>query len=232
MKELQVPKTTEGDKPADRRRFLTKALGLVAGAGIVGGASRLLAQVVKKSVDSNGNQKQVDALNPFLGQILMSGFNFAPVGWALCDGSLLPISQNTALFSLLGTQFGGDGISTFALPDLRGRVPISQGQGAGLSSYSVGQRAGEENHTLLSAEMPSHTHVLNASAANGTSATPSGNFPAVDNEGIQHYASTYNGSMSSSAIASTGGSNPHNNMQPYLCVNFIIALTGIFPSRS
>lgn len=199
---------------------------------MLGGAGKLLAQVGKKSVDSNGNQKKVMDNDPFVGQIEMVGFNFAPVGWALCDGSLIAISTNEALFSLLGTTFGGNGINTFGLPDLRGRFPLGMGQGNGLTDRPIGEESGEENHTLISSEMPIHTHQVEASTSNGTSSTPSGNYPAVNNEGIQHYATTANGTMSASMLTSAGSSQSHNNMPPFLAVNFIIATSGIFPARS
>jgi microcystin-dependent protein len=170
---------------------------------------------------------------PFVGEIRMFGFNFAPTNWALCAGQLMSIAQNTALFSLLGTTYGGDGVQTFALPDLRGRVPLSQGQGPGLSNYDMGQRAGEENHTLIQTEMPQHTHLVSAAAASDA-LVPANNFPGNDaRTPLNIYNTTTDGSiMNSSMIGLAGGSQPHNNMQPYLCINFCIALYGIFPSRS
>jgi microcystin-dependent protein len=170
---------------------------------------------------------------PFIGEIRMFGFNFAPVNWAFCAGQLMSISQNSALFALLGTTYGGDGVTTFALPDLRGRVPLSMGQGPGLSNYDIGQRAGEENHTLITTEMPQHNHLVSASAASDA-LVPANNFPGNDaRTPLNIYNSTTDGSiMNSSMIGLAGGSQPHNNMQPYLCINFCIALYGIFPSRS
>ncbi|HEY9164533.1 MAG TPA: tail fiber protein [Candidatus Kryptonia bacterium] len=232
MEQISLPGNTEEKKPAERRRFLAKILGAVAGAGILGGAGKLLAQVGKKSVDTSGNQKKVADSSPYLGEIQMVSFSFAPTGWALCNGQLLPISQYAALFNLIGTTYGGDGQITFALPDLRSRVPIHQGQGNGLSNRVMGQMSGEENHQLTSSEMPSHSHSVTASTSNGTSSSPSGNYPAVNNEGIQHYGTTSNGTMNASMIGNTGSSTSHNNMQPYTCVNFIIALSGIYPSQS
>ncbi|HZT30483.1 MAG TPA: tail fiber protein [Bryobacteraceae bacterium] len=163
----------------------------------------------------------------------MFGGNFAPTGWALCNGQLLPISQNTALFSILGTTFGGDGISTFALPDLRGRVTVHQGQGPGLSPYTIGQSAGTENVTLLSSQMPAHNHVINATES-ATTSDPAGAVPA--NEAANRtmiYGATPDGTVMNAAMCgNAGGSQPHSNIQPYLCVTFIIALQGIFPSRN
>jgi microcystin-dependent protein len=177
---------------------------------------------------------------PFLGEIRMFGGNFAPRGWAFCNGQLLPISSNTALFSLLGTTYGGDGRTTFALPDLRGRVPMHWGQGPGLSSRSLGESSGSESVTLTSSQMPAHTHsavaTVNASARSDGS-SPSGAVPA-DGGGNNIYSSapdgstTMNGGMVSTQIGAAGGSQPHANLQPFLCVSFIIALQGIFPSRN
>jgi len=172
----------------------------------------------------------------FLGEIRIVGFNFAPTGWAQCDGQLLPISQNTALFSLLGTQFGGNGTTNFALPNMQGSAPVDQGQGSGLSPYFIGQSGGQSTHTLLSTEMPSHTHVPQALAANGDQTSPG---PAttwaeskVGRQSLPLYAASGASSMSPSALSLTGGSQPHNNLPPYLTMNFIIAMQGIYPARS
>jgi microcystin-dependent protein len=173
---------------------------------------------------------------PFIGEIRMFGGNFAPSGWALCNGQLLSIAQNTALFSILGTSFGGNGQTTFALPDLRSRVPIQQGQGVGLSPYNVGQQGGSEAVTLLQTQMPSHNHIVNATSDNGSAATASGNLLATASVGRgqtapQIYGGSAPATMNPTMIAPTGGGQPHDNIQPYLCVTFIIALEGIFPSR-
>lgn len=169
---------------------------------------------------------------PFIGQISIVGFQFAPRGWALCNGQLLPINQNQALFSILGTTYGGNGQTTFALPDLRGRTPFHVGQGAGLSSYVLGQRAGEESHTLSASEMPLHNHLPPPASANPAAVgTPVGNLWANDPTLVQ-YAPTPNTSMAAGATAAAGGSQPHNNLSPCLVVNFVIALQGIFPSRN
>lgn len=167
-------------------------------------------------------------MEPMLGEIRMFAGNFAPRSWALCDGQLLPINQNQALFSILGTTYGGDGRTTFGLPDLRGRVPVHPGNGPGLSNYNLGQKAGVENVTLTSAQMPSHDHSLVA-GSNDSQKSPSGGLLANRGE----YSSNSPGAtMGSSAIQNTGGSQSHTNIQPYQCVNFIIALQGVFPSRS
>ena len=173
---------------------------------------------------------------PYIGEIRMFGGNFAPTGWALCDGQLLSIAQNSALFSILGTTFGGNGQTTFALPDLRGRVPMHWGQGPGLTPRTIGESSGSETVTLLSTQMPAHTHTLNANSGQGDSFTPPGAVPAgaVDStqQPLNIYSSTINTTMNPAAIGAAGGSQPHQNMQPYLCVTFIIALQGIYPSRS
>ena len=168
---------------------------------------------------------------PFLGEIRMFGFSFAPVGWALCNGQLLPISQNTALFSLLGTAYGGDGTTTFALPDLQSRVPIHKGQGAGLSSYVQGKAGGTETVTLAATQMPEHTHPVKASSSAAASDSPEGRAMARSSSHIYHDpdASTV---MNAKMLGDAGRSEPHDNIQPYLVLNFCIALTGIFPSQS
>jgi microcystin-dependent protein len=168
---------------------------------------------------------------PFVGQIMTAGFNFAPTGWALCDGQLLPISQNTALFSLLGTQFGGNGTSNFALPNLQDQVPIGFGQGPGLSDYEIGETLGEENHTLLSSEIPSHMHTVAPLASHDERTTdhPGGTvYPTTG--GV--YASTHNSNAPMGAYQSSpAGGTPHSNLQPYLVLNYVIAMQGIFPAR-
>lgn len=166
--------------------------------------------------------------SPFIGQIMMVGFNFAPRGWAFCDGQLLPIAQNQALFALLGTTYGGNGTTTFALPDLRGRVPIHKDQGPGLSNYSLGQMGGAERVTLTTNEMPTHSHSINASTNEATDTQPTGKYLATGNA----YTNTANTTMNSNAAALTGGNQSHENRQPFLVINFVIALQGIFPSRN
>lgn len=171
---------------------------------------------------------------PFIGQIIQAGFNFAPRGYAACDGQLLSIAQNTALFSLLGTQFGGDGRVTFGLPDLRGRVAIHQGQGPGLSNHVIGEASGQEAVTLISSEMPQHNHPVAASNASGALGTPNGNFLAASSSNqTATYRPTSDGStLNPQSIGLSGGNQPHNNMQPYLTFYFCIALQGVFPPRT
>jgi len=165
---------------------------------------------------------------PFLGELRIMSFDFPPRGWAFCNGQLLPINQNQALFSLLGTTFGGDGRVNFALPDLRTRVPIHDGNG-----HTLGEKGGEQAHTLAIAEMPQHTHALNASTAVAAANTgPGGNYLG-QSSGVFLYASAANlATMAPNAIGSVGGSQPHTNMQPFLALNFCIALQGIFPSQT
>ncbi|MEO6673938.1 MAG: tail fiber protein [Ginsengibacter sp.] len=170
---------------------------------------------------------------PFIAEIYMGGMNFAPVGYSTCQGQLLSISQNTALFSLLGTTFGGDGVSTFALPDLQGRVPIGQGQGPGLTPRSLGEVSGEENVTLISSEMPAHSHVFNAVSEAGDTSAPAGAYLANTGALDREYKTTGTGApMNTGAIGIAGGSQPHDNMPPYLVLTFYIAVQGIFPSRN
>lgn len=163
---------------------------------------------------------------PFLAEVRMVGFNFAPRGWALCDGQILPINQNQSLYSLLGTTYGGDGRTSFALPDLRGRTPIHVGLG-----HREGQKSGEETHTLAVNEMPQHTHIVQATNTAGTSQDPSNNVLATAATDV-YGAFTSPVNMGSGSIANTGGGQAHENMQPYLAVNFCIALQGLFPSRN
>ena len=162
---------------------------------------------------------------PFLGEVRIYGFDFAPRSWATCDGQLLPINQNQALFSLLGTTYGGDGQTTFALPDLRGRSPMHEGAG-----HTLGQKWGEENHTLTAAEMPTHTHTARGSSNAGNSPVPTNNLLGAANN-------VYRGpdnltALHSGTVANTGGNQAHGNMQPYLTLNFCIALQGVFPSMN
>lgn len=167
--------------------------------------------------------------DPTIAEISMFGGNFAPRSWANCDGQLLPISQNTALFSILGTTYGGDGRTTFGLPELRGRVAVHTGSGPGLTPRQMGQRSGSETNTLTIAQLPSHGHAINA-RDEGTTDDPTGAFIAGD--GTNAFGSSSNVVMSNAAVANNGGGQAVNNMQPYMVVRFIIALQGVFPSRN
>ena len=168
----------------------------------------------------------------FLAEIRIFPFNFPPTGWAFCNGQLMPISQNTALFSLLGTTYGGDGKSTFALPDLQGSAPMQPGQGQGLSLRDLGEMSGVESVTLLVSEIPLHTHVLNASGSDpAESNDPTNNALARSKNGNAYATTLTLTQMAFQGLPPAGGGLPHNNMQPYLTLNFCIALQGIFPQR-
>ena len=173
-------------------------------------------------------------MDPFVAEIRIFSGNFAPLGWAFCNGQLLPISQNTALFSLLGTTYGGNGQSTFALPNLQGSAPIGEGQGPGLSQRFLGEAGGAATVTLTEIQIPAHTHTPNAVTGGGNTTSPAGAVWASD---VGHtpppaYASTANDQLGAGAIGPTGNGQPHNNLPPYLTLNFMIALQGVYPPRS
>jgi microcystin-dependent protein len=174
--------------------------------------------------------------NPFLGQLLLVGFNYAPYQWAPCNGQLLPISAYTALFSLLGTNFGGDGIRTFGLPNLQGNVAVGYGQGTGLSLYDLGETGGASSVTLLAGQTPAHTHTPQADTLPADQTSPGSNAFAKSAAGNIYNNSTATPAltaMSASAITPfNGGAQPHNNMMPYLALNWVIAMAGVFPTRS
>lgn len=169
--------------------------------------------------------------DPFVAEMRIFAGNFAPKGWARCDGQLMPISQNTALFSLLGTYYGGDGKSTFALPNLEGSAPMHSGQGPGLSEHFLGESSGTPFVTLLTSEMPLHAHSSTGADVQGNVSSPAGNFFAGDSTVRQWVSSAPNSPMNFQTVGIAGGSLPHNNMQPYLVLLFIIALQGVFPAR-
>lgn len=173
---------------------------------------------------------------PFIGEIRAVGFNFAPRNWAMCNGQLLPIAQNTALFSILGTTYGGNGTTTFALPNLQGRAAMHAGQGNGLSNHILGEAAGQESVTLTQANLPSHTHTLLAAPVIGNTTSPANAALAVAAQGVPMYgpASDAVDTLHAQALgyAGTASPQPHNNMQPYLVLNYVIALQGVFPSRN
>jgi microcystin-dependent protein len=170
--------------------------------------------------------------DPFVAEIRIFPFNFAPKGWAWCDGQLMPLSQNTALFSLLGTTYGGDGKSNFALPDLQGRAPMHPGQGPGLSLHDLGETGGSETVTLLESEIPAHSHALRASSDPADVQQPSpARSLARSAPGFAYVAGSPNATLAAEAHAPAGGDAPHNNLQPYLTFYFAIALQGVFPPR-
>ena len=170
--------------------------------------------------------------SPFLAEIRIVGFNFAPVGWAFCNGQLMPISQNTALFSLLGTQYGGDGKSTFALPNFQGSGALGQGTGPGLTPRTLGEIGGEAAVSLSVQQMPGHTHTPRGNGTGGSVPTPNGNALGVSPEIRVYNAGPPDATLSPSAVGISGGNQAHNNMPPFLTLNFIIALQGIFPARA
>lgn len=170
--------------------------------------------------------------SPYIGEIRMFGGNFAPAGWAFCNGALVAISENNALFNLIGITYGGDGQSTFALPNLQGRLPIHQGTGAGLSgAYALGQTGGVESVTLNTNQIPSHNHLVTVSTTSATASSPQGNNLANGTANL-FLRDVISDSMNSNAVGLSGGSQPHTNLMPSLCVSFIISLFGIYPSPS
>jgi microcystin-dependent protein len=172
--------------------------------------------------------------DPFVAEIRIFPFNFPPKGWAFCDGQILPLSQNTALFALLGTTYGGDGKSTFALPDMQGNAPMQQGQGQGLSLRDLGEMSGVETVTLLVSEIPVHTHTISCGSnfAVGDTNVPAGNIIAKSSNGNAYIPQQNLTTMAFQGLPPAGGGLPHSNMQPYLTLNFCIALQGVFPPRS
>ena len=170
---------------------------------------------------------------PYVGEIRMFGGNFAPAGWMFCDGQLLPISENETLFQLIGTTYGGDGQSTFALPDLRGRLPVHNGTGSSGTNFTLAESGGAEEVTLTVSQIPAHTHAMVASANNATKAAAAGNVLAQTPTYTPYVAGLpANQALAANSLGPVGGSQPHTNFQPYLCVNFIISLFGIFPSAT
>jgi microcystin-dependent protein len=171
--------------------------------------------------------------DPFVAEIRIFPFNFAPKGWAFCDGQLLPLSQNTALFSLLGTTYGGNGKSNFALPDLKGRAPMHPGQGQGLSLHDLGETGGSDTVTLLESEIPFHSHAMHGATQDpATAKNPGPNSSFALSQGGGIYQNTGNANLAPEALAPAGGDQPHNNLMPYLTFFFCIALQGVFPPRS
>lgn len=170
--------------------------------------------------------------DPFVAEIRMFSFNFAPRGWAMCNGQILPLSQNTALFSLLGTTYGGNGMSNFALPDLQGRAPMHPGQGPALSLHDLGEIGGSETVTLLESEIPAHNHTLSVASLNSQSTNPSNTVLGRGNPVKIYTSGGSQTAMGANSLAPSGGGLPHNNMMPYLTMNFCIALQGVFPPRT
>ncbi len=242
-----LKKKYKADKPEEisngiqngRRNFMRRSLGTIFSLGLVAGAGNAFAGIKSKTgyiyVKQNGeiinDYEPQDSSSPFIGSIMMAGFNYAPQGWLFCNGQLILISEYDTLFTLIGTTFGGDGQNTFGLPDLRGRIPIHQGQGPGLSNYFIGQSAGVENVTLTVNQIPAHNHSILASTSSGSLGSPAGDYIAVNADGIASYASSSDGNLNIGSIQAQGGNQPHNNIQPCLAINFSIAMFGIYPSQ-
>ena len=207
------------DRPLPRRHFLGRAL-----AGLATGA--WLGRVMRPETA----EATVGDI-PFLGEIRMFAGWYSPAGWAFCNGQLLPVDQFNGLFSLIGTTYGGDGLVAFGLPDLRGRVPMHFGQGIGLSNRTLGEAAGSEFVTLLVQQIPAHSHEAGAASTNGTSDNPATLVPARSAAGVPQYGTTANAAFAAGALLATGGTQPHENHQPYLGIHFIICLDGAFPSQ-
>src|SRR5262249_54103047 len=215
MAAMESRSFADPERPLKRRSFLKRAFAIAAG----GAAGTLLARPEEAQAGTD----------PYLGEIMMFAGNFAPRGWAVCNGQLMAIASNQALFQIIGTTYGGDGQTTFALPDLGGRAPIHSGQGPGLSNRVLGERGGEETHALTVSEMPAHTHTVNVHSGHGTSPSPVGLLPARDPSGVPHYGSSADAALALEAIGNAGGSQSHPNMQPYLVISFCIALEGVAP---
>lgn len=171
-------------------------------------------------------------MNPYIGEIRIFAGNYAPQGWAFCDGSVQAISENEALFNLIGTTYGGDGQTTFKLPDLRGRIPVHQGAGPGLTPRTPGEQGGVENVTLTSNQIPAHTHPFMATTSAGAQASPAAHVAAQGPQVQLYIEDAPDSSLAPNALAPAGGSQPHPNLQPFICINYIISLYGIFPTQS
>ncbi len=229
---VSVPAPPSAPTDLVRRNWL-KRLGAGLGLGLLAGPTLARASALSPQAVAN--------TNPYIGEIIMFAGNFEIHGWAFCNGQLLSIAQNDTLFALIGTTYGGDGQNTFALPDMRGRLPVHFGQGAGLSQRTVGGQAGQEQTTLTAAQMPAHNHLVNVTNSAATSNVPDGNFPAAANGvdvtdestvAVNAYASAANAQANPATMGVAGGSQPHSVMNPYLAVNFQISLFGIFPSQA
>jgi microcystin-dependent protein len=199
-----------------RRRFLSRIVAGLGGAALLGRA--------------RPSDAAPTASDPFIGELMLFAGNFAPSGWFLCDGSILDIATYDVLFAVIGTTYGGDGVTTYALPDLRGRIPIHQGTGPGLSNRTQGERGGSEQVTLLQTQLPAHTHAATCMASAGSSDTPTGLLPARDGAGTMTWGAATPVTMAAGHIGTAGSGLPHENRMPYLTVNWCIAWVGIFPS--
>ena len=215
----KIPDIQNNDK-SPRRGFFKKIGGVLAGASLISS--------ITNAQTKEGDTKSINGgSDAYVGDILMVAFNYAPIGWVLCNGQLLAISEYNAL---IGTRYGGDGVNNFAVPNLCGRAPISQGQGTGLTNRTIGEIAGEEKHLLNAGEMAYHSHNLLINTGVGSSDSPFGTYPAKNGDGVKQFAASTNASGISTGL--NGSSLNHNNMQPYLALNFIICTEGSFPQQS
>ena len=237
-KKYQLDPLQEKNKH-NRRSFMTKSVAALFGVTFLAKADDLFAIKSKTGliyIKQNGeiinNYKPFSSPDPYLSEIGLFSFNFAPQGWAQCNGQLLPIAQYSALFSLLGINYGGDGITNFRLPDLRGRSPLHFGQGNGLSYYPQGLSTGTESITLVPADLPPHNHGLVSNSGVGTTSNPSNNYIAAYGEGVKSFSNSANATMNAAVVSNTGGSQAHSNIQPYTTLCYCIALQGMFPSQS
>jgi len=219
------------EKQSARRSFLATIGGILAGSVVVGGGNPLKAQAkTEKSTVPGKGIRPFDFGSPAVGEIIMFAGNFAPTNWALCDGSAISRTTYSTLYGVIGTTFGvGDGSTTFNLPNLCSRMPIGTGQGTGFTNRNLGDTGGEESHALTTGEIPAHTHSIGANTGSGTSNTPVGHYPAANEEGYKHYSSSANTTMNAAALATAGTGQAHNNIQPYVAVNFIICISGNSP---
>lgn len=228
---MDKSKTIQTKGKTERRSFMKSLLSIAAGSTVLSGLSKTFAKTPTQPKQRIWSPR-LDS-DPFLGEIAIVPYTMGvPTGWLPCNGQSLPTTGYAALYSLIGTTFGGNGTSTFNLPDLRGRVIVGVGQGTGLSNYNLGNSGGVETVTLTSNQIPSHSHTLGTSSNVGTSDTPSGNFIAKNSEGIKQFGTSTNASLGAATIGATGGGQSHTNLQPYLALRYIIAVEGIYPSWS
>ncbi|MBS1515128.1 MAG: phage tail protein [Bacteroidetes bacterium] len=215
----------------NRRGFISKALKAVAGSALFLSAGKLFAKENKSDEKKSANGLRISAgQDPFIGEVVAFAFPNAPQGYLACNGQILSVASYQNLFALLGVTYGGNGVTTFALPDLRGRVPIGFGQGTGLTNYTLGMTAGTESETLALSHLPAHSHSFSANSDEGDSPDPSMGFPSKYSDGINAYGTSANATLNSGTIIAAGGGQSHSNMQPFLTVNYCIATEGIYPS--
>ena len=233
-----LKKGASKEEMESRRVFIRNSLAASFGAAALLRADKLFAGKSKTGfiyAKENGeiinHYEPQGGSSPYVGETSCFAFNFAPSGWQTCNGALLPISEYDVLFALIGTTYGGDGVNSFGVPDLQGRGPIHMGQGPGLTSRTMGETSGAEIVTLISNHMPSHNHNLNVNSSIGNSKSPNGNYLAQNADAVSNYGTSTGATMNNLTIGATGGSQFHNNMAPYLALNFCISLFGVFPTQ-